>query len=381
VSILQQHAASGHIYSTADCADSVDCPTAACAAIELNSSKSPAAYAACPWTRTGTAACAAFGRACPTAAYAASGRVCPTAAFAASGLTRTCSKADFAACLCLYSRLRPLDSSVLQQHVLPLDVCLFFDRLCCLWTRLFHNSLCRLGTCVSSMWRPVLLLNVSLLCAFPGHVRVSVLQQSAMSSEVSGLQLHACASNARICSTAANAVPRGLWPTAACAPSVLCVCKSLGCTWTCATPACLSTRALCFTRTCLATRVLCCTWMCLPTRALCCTWTCLSARIFAAPVRVCLQELCDAPGRVCQQECSPGCNCRCSVENLFGLFRFVSKQFCLFRLFRYRFETPKQTEIFYFWFHETNRNKRETDLVSVCFGSNRNLFLFVSKTP
>jgi hypothetical protein len=30
-------------------------------------------------------------------------------------------------------------------------------------------------------------------------------------------------------------------------------------------------------------------------------------------------------------------------ENL-GLFRFTAKQFCLFRLFRYRFETPKQTE-------------------------------------
>ena len=176
----------------------------------LDSSKSLAAYAACPWTRTGTAACAAFGRACPTAAYAAFGRVCPTAAFAASGLTRTCSKADLAACLCLYSSLRPLDSSVLQQHMLPLDVCLFFERLCCLWTHLFHNSLCRLGTCVSSMWRPVLLLNVSLLCAFPGRVYVSVLQQSVMSSEVSCLQLHACASNARICSTAANAVPRGL---------------------------------------------------------------------------------------------------------------------------------------------------------------------------
>jgi hypothetical protein len=145
--------------------------------------------------------------------------------------------------------------------------------------------------------------------------------------------------------------------------------------------ACLSTRALCFTRTCLATRVLCCTWMCLPTRALCCTSTCLSARVFAAPVRVCLQELCDAPGRVCQQERSPCCNCWCSVENLFGLFRFVSKQFCLFRLFRYRFETPKQTKYFYFWYHETNRNKGETDLVSVCFGSNRNLFLFVSRTP
>jgi hypothetical protein len=45
------------------------------------------------------------------------------------------------------------------------------------------------------------------------------------------------------------------------------------------------------------------------------------------------------------------------------------------------FETPKQTAIFCFWFHETNRNKHETDLVSVCFGSNRNLFLFVSRTP
>jgi hypothetical protein len=66
-------------------------------------------------------------------------------------------------------------------------------------------------------------------------------------------------------------------------------------------------------------------------------------------------------------------------ENL-GLFRFVTKQFCLFR-FRYRFETPKQTEIFSFWFHETNRNKPKTDLVSVCFCSNRNLFLFVSRTP
>ncbi len=64
-----------------------------------------------------------------------------------------------------------------------------------------------------------------------------------------------------------------------------------------------------------------------------------------------------------------------------GLFRFVSKQFCLFRLFRYRFETLKQTEKFFFWFHETNRNKRETDLVSVCFGSNRNFFFFVSRTP
>jgi hypothetical protein len=69
------------------------------------------------------------------------------------------------------------------------------------------------------------------------------------------------------------------------------------------------------------------------------------------------------------------------VSVCFGLFRFVMKQFCLFRLFRYRFKTPKQTEIICFWFHETNQNKRETDLVSVCFGSNPNLFLFVSRTP
>jgi hypothetical protein len=34
-----------------------------------------------------------------------------------------------------------------------------------------------------------------------------------------------------------------------------------------------------------------------------------------------------------------------------------------------------------FLVHETNRNKCETDLVSVCFDSNRNLFLFVSRTP
>jgi hypothetical protein len=63
------------------------------------------------------------------------------------------------------------------------------------------------------------------------------------------------------------------------------------------------------------------------------------------------------------------------------MFRFVTKKFCLFRLFLYRFETPEQTEFFCFWFHETNRNKRETDLVSVCFGSNRNIFLFVLRTP
>jgi hypothetical protein len=70
----------------------------------------------------------------------------------------------------------------------------------------------------------------------------------------------------------------------------------------------------------------------------------------------------------------------CFSENL-GLFRFVTKQFCLFRLFRYRFKTPKQTKIFNFWFHKTNRNKRETDLVSVCFGSNQVYFCLFRGHP
>ncbi len=35
---------------------------------------------------------------------------------------------------------------------------------------------------------------------------------------------------------------------------------------------------------------------------------------------------------------------------------------------------------FFFWFHETNRNKRETDLVSVCFGSNRIFFFHFEDT-
>ncbi len=76
------------------------------------------------------------------------------------------------------------------------------------------------------------------------------------------------------------------------------------------------------------------------------------------------------------------------IWDFFIKFRVVSVCFGLlgnrpvcFSLFLYRFETLKQTEIFSFWFHETNRNKRETDLVTFCFGSNRNLFLFVSRTP
>ncbi len=54
-------------------------------------------------------------------------------------------------------------------------------------------------------------------------------------------------------------------------------------------------------------------------------------------------------------------------ENL-RFFRYVLKQFCLFRLFRYRFETPKQAEtnrnllLLVSLNKPTNRNTTETDL-------------------
>jgi hypothetical protein len=50
------------------------------------------------------------------------------------------------------------------------------------------------------------------------------------------------------------------------------------------------------------------------------------------------------------------------TENVFWrFFQFVSRKFCLFRLFRYWSETPKHTEKNVFWFNETNRKTTETD--------------------
>ena len=66
---------------------------------------------------------------------------------------------------------------------------------------------------------------------------------------------------------------------------------------------------------------------------------------------------------------------------IFGLFRFILKQICLFRMFQNTFETPKQTETKFSLVSKMNRNKRETDPVLVIFGSNRKFFLFVSWTP
>jgi hypothetical protein len=66
------------------------------------------------------------------------------------------------------------------------------------------------------------------------------------------------------------------------------------------------------------------------------------------------------------------------VAVCFGLLRNSSVYFGCFDIHSKHRNKPK---IFCFLFHETNRNKRETDLVSICFGSNRNKFLFVSRTP
>ncbi len=69
----------------------------------------------------------------------------------------------------------------------------------------------------------------------------------------------------------------------------------------------------------------------------------------------------------------------------FGLLRFVTKQICLFwGCFDIGSKHRNKPKFFVFGFTkqtETNRNKRKTDIVSFCFGSNRNLFLFVSRTP
>jgi len=58
----------------------------------------------------------------------------------------------------------------------------------------------------------------------------------------------------------------------------------------------------------------------------------------------------------------------------FCLFQFILKQICLFQLFWYTSETPKQTKTKFVLVSKMSRNKRKTDHVSVIFGSNRNFF-------
>jgi hypothetical protein len=87
----------------------------------------------------------------------------------------------------------------------------------------------------------------------------------------------------------------------------------------------------------------------------------------------------------------------CIVDNSNGFFLFYSKSLqkkkfpdCFgsfrnssvcFGCFDKGSKHRNKPKFFLCWFHETNRNKRETDLVSVCFGSNRKILFFISRTP
>ncbi len=52
------------------------------------------------------------------------------------------------------------------------------------------------------------------------------------------------------------------------------------------------------------------------------------------------------------------------LENVFWrFFWFVLRKFCLFWLFQYQTETPKQTKKNFIWFRETNQKTTETDWV------------------
>ncbi len=86
----------------------------------------------------------------------------------------------------------------------------------------------------------------------------------------------------------------------------------------------------------------------------------------------------------------------CIVDNSNGFFLFYSKSllkkipycfgsfrnsFVCFGCFDKGSKHRNKPKIFFVWFHETNRNKRETDLVSVCFVWNRQILFFISRTP
>ncbi len=61
----------------------------------------------------------------------------------------------------------------------------------------------------------------------------------------------------------------------------------------------------------------------------------------------------------------------------FGLFRFVAEHFCLFLLFRYRYETPKQNKFFCFM---VSWNKPKQKLKQILFQFFFVFFLFVLRT-
>ncbi len=65
----------------------------------------------------------------------------------------------------------------------------------------------------------------------------------------------------------------------------------------------------------------------------------------------------------------------------FGLFRFVLTKFCLFRLFRYLSETPKQTEKMFFDFaKQTEKQPKQIEFRFVSVRTEKKN-LIVSRTP
>jgi hypothetical protein len=140
----------------------------------------------------------------------------------------------------------PLDASVLQQPVLPLDVCLFYGSLCCTWTCLIYSS------------RFYFLDVSSAACA--ALERVSLLHQSVLSIDVSVCMFYSILHCPRRC---------------------------LGC------------RSLRFTWTYLFKSSLCCAKRYLAFKSLCCTCTnCLQEPVLHLDVFI-YKSFCAAPGRLC----------------------------------------------------------------------------------
>ncbi len=260
---------------------------------------------------------------------AASVRVCHTYACAASRRVSV-----------LWQPVMYLDVSGWQQPYRPWTW-LFYSSLCCpcsiVETCLFYGSLCYPWTCLcvcSSVQQSVLSQEVSgLQQQFVLHLDVSVRQQPVLCQEVYGPQY-----------------------------------SSLCCTW--------SIRLQ---------EILCCTWTCLSTTAcaalervclqelLCCTWTCLSTKALRSPGLGCLQQpvvYCTAPVRVFLQD-PIQCWIPAGAGILYKKIWFVSKRLCLFRLFRYMFETPKQTKK-----KLVSGNKLRNNANRLSFGKKKNPKIF-----
>ncbi len=298
--------------------------------------------------------------------------------------------------LSVIRNLSCLCTCVLQQPMLPLT-CLFSGSLCCTWTCLVNSSLLCYWTC---------LFYSSLCCSWT--CMLAILQQS-VHPEMSGLSLYisifctwTCLSTMILCALVVS-VYKSLCCTYARLQELL------FCTWTSlSSRACAALVFVCLQENCAAPGRVCLQepvlHMCLSTRAYVLYLhgrVYLQARACAALVRLCLQELCAAPWHVCLQEPvfhlsvsvyksfvlnldmsaykNPAEATPVGVRTVYKFFWFDSvctKQVCLFRLFRYVFETPNKPKNLFFvsW----NRlEKTETDFVSV---QTENIFICFEDT-